>query len=259
MREHYWQYRIIQDNLEFYALAPYSTYKPEFEDYSQDAKAASKWGGGHVDFWTKYLIATIYFSGLYKRIDYVTCYPSHSEGSGNPIMDEPMLLFTKCFRKTYLRDMILRHTQSVKSSYARTSGIAIDHLNQLQTINLRRDPLRGSGAKRFAASPLKAGKTILVVDDIFTRGYSLEAARQFVSQTNANIICLSWLKTINSDYEIINDSYSFNPYTPTEFEAPDVTSYPYKDGVVDPLAPKEVKDKLTAYDSWVWPDDVESS
>ena len=55
LREHLWHYQ-INEGIEFYALAPYSTYIQEYEIFSRDAKNAAKFGMGHPDFWTKYLI-----------------------------------------------------------------------------------------------------------------------------------------------------------------------------------------------------------
>jgi len=257
LREHLWHFCINEQGLEYYALAPYSTYKQEFAAYSTDAKQAAKWGAGHPDFWTKYLFSTIYFSELHKRIDYVAVYPGHEAGFGNPIMEEPTLAFTKCFRKSYLRDLVVRHTPSRKSSFARVAGQPIDHLNQLNTLVLTRYPLRGTGDKRYVRSPLTDGKTVLIVDDICTNGYSLEAARSFLEQTGVRVICLSWLKTINTNYQKLEQVAPFSPFEASHFnQIPPIRSFPYHNFVVDPYAPEEIDQKLSSYDNWNWPDGI---
>jgi len=253
LRKHLWHYAIERDDFRFYSLAPYSTRMPEFAFLSDDAKAAAKWGGGHPDFWTKYLWSTIYFSELYKEINYIAVYPGHMKGSGNPIMETPMLAFSKCFHVTYLRDFIVRHSAATKSSYARTNNVHIDHLNQLNTIMLEKHPLRSTGTQSYRTCPVKSGKTILLIDDICTNGYSLEAARAFIKQTGADVICLSWLKTINSDYIQIPRIDRFEPFKPNTFTSVSSNTHQYRDFIADPFAPQEVTKKLRAYDSWVWP------
>ncbi|MBD2302822.1 phosphoribosyltransferase family protein [Nostoc sp. FACHB-190] len=256
LRKHFWHYSINQKGLEYYSLGPYSTYKPEFAIYSEDAKNTVKFGAGHPDFWTKYLLSTIYFSGLHKRIDLVAPYPGHKQGSTFNVIEEPMVIFTKCFNKAYLRDLVIRHTQSTKSAFARSSGQQVDHLNQLNTIRLNQYPFnpRGAGDKPYKNCPVKKGKTVLIVDDICTKGYSLEAARIYIEQTGAKVISLSWLKTINTDYAQIQDFSKFNPFQVNRFLAVDsVTRHPYKKYVLDPFAPEEIDSRLSEYDNWQWP------
>src|SRR5579859_5796059 len=173
LREHLWHYRIELGSLRYYALSPYSTMIPAYEYLSNDARAAAKWGQGHPDFWTKYIWSTLYFSELYKEIDYIAAYPGHVEGSGNAVVEDPMLAFSRCFRMTYLRDFVVRHTASQKSSQARNRGIPIGYLNQLNTIRLQEFPVRSDGTRRYKHCPVEAGKTVLVIDDICTNGYSL--------------------------------------------------------------------------------------
>jgi hypothetical protein len=253
VREHHWHYELKSAAFEYYALAPYGTRYEEFKMYSQDAVAAAKWGGGHPDFWTRYLVATLYFSELYKRFDYVASFPGHKKGSGNTVMEEPLLLFTKCFRKAHLRDLIVRHTDATKSAYARSAGQSIDHRNQLNTIRLRRDPMKPSGNDRYKSSPLGSGKTVLVVDDICTSGFSLETARLFIERTGAKTVLLSWLKTVNRGFEEITARPRFDPFAAQSFpQVPTTQQHEYSLGVRDALAPKELTDKLTKYDAWKW-------
>ena len=87
LRDHLWCHEIHDNDFRFYALAPFSTMKPEYTLYSQDAKSAAKHGRGHPDFWTSALFSSLYFSGIHAEIDYITTYPGHGEGSGNSVME----------------------------------------------------------------------------------------------------------------------------------------------------------------------------
>jgi hypothetical protein len=254
LRDSLWHFSIEEPDIRFYALAPFSTMYPDFEFFSNDAKAAAKWGGGHPDFWTKYLASTIYFSGLYKEIDYITVYPSSRAGAGNAIMEEPMIAFSNCFRVGYLRDFIIRHIATVPSRTLRNQGRPVNHKRQLDSINLNQFPLK-SPDKSYKRCPVVAGRTVLVIDDICTSGYSLEAARIFVEQTGARVIGMSWLKTINRSYEkIVQPIAKFNPFEANTFDpVAGIQSYPYNHIITDKYAAEELDQKLRDYQNWTWP------
>lgn len=254
LRDHLWHYS-INNGVEYYALAPYSTFISEFSAYSSDAKETAKFGAGHPEFWTKYLISTIYFSELHKRIDYIAPYPGHTAGSTFNVIEEPMSVFAKCFRQTYLRDLVIRHTTARKSSTTRNTGGLLNHLDQLNTIILNPHPLKGTSISRYKHSPLCPGKTVMLVDDICTQGFSLEAARAFIARTGANVICLSWLKTINRGYVRIDGGLpDFSPYACQIFTARiGTTTIPYNLGITDDLAAAEVNQKLQSFINWNWP------
>lgn len=253
-RNHLWCHEIHEGNFEYYALAPFSTMKPEYTLYSEDARNAAKHGLGHPDFWVGALISSLYFSGIHNRINYIAVYPGHKAGSGNEIMNDAMAIFGKCFRKNYLPDLIVRHTTALKSQTARNKGLPLDHLNQLNTIVLNRSPLR-TPTVRYKSPPLGKGKVVLVIDDICTRGYSLEAARTFVEQTGAKAILVSWLKTINTDIDELAPYAKFDPYKPTNFSTQRaIKSHSYRGNIVDHLAPNELSEIFISYKNWEWPD-----
>ncbi|CNH61024.1 MULTISPECIES: phosphoribosyl transferase domain protein [Yersinia] len=254
LRDHLWCHEIHDGDFNFYALAPFSTMKEEYTLYSADARAAAKHGTGHPDFWIGAIISSLYFSGVHKKIDYVSVYPGHRAGFGNNIMDEAISIFGKCFRKNYIQDLIIRHTTSTKSQTARNSGVAIDHLNQLNTINLNQFPLR-TPAVKYKSSPLQRGKTVLLIDDITTRGYSFESARAYIEQTGAKVILVSWLKTINTDISTLLPYKKFNPYMPNKFDNAQIAkTHSYKDNIVDSLAPAELTKMFRKYKNWDWPE-----
>src|SRR5690606_12674664 len=113
-------------------------------------------------------------------------------------------------------------------------------LNQLNTIVLNRAPMRTS-TERYKSPPLGKGKAVLVIDDICTKGYSLESARTFIEKTGATVIMVSWLKTINTDIEELAPFGKFDPYKPANFKEARVQKiHPYRNNIVDYLAPREL-------------------
>lgn len=254
LRDHWWCMSIEDGDFRYYSLAPFSTYVERYSFYSQDARAAAKQGQGHPDFWLSALVTSVYFTGLHKEIDYITVYPGHKKGSGSPIMNDTLDLFGKCFRARYIPDLILRHTDAVKSQTAKQLGLVADHLNQLNTIHINPNPQKSPGVP-YANSPLKPGKTVLLVDDFCTRGHSIESARAFLEQTKASVITVSWLKTINTDIKRLVPFQAFDPYKPWVFKSVMVAKeYPYKQHVSDHMAPNEIDKLFRAYEDWQWPE-----
>ncbi|MBW3527231.1 hypothetical protein KO533_11735 [Shewanella sp. NKUCC05_KAH] len=256
LREHFWSHEIKDGDFEFYALAPFSTMKAEFTRYSADARDAAKWGGGHPDFWLSALVTSLYFTGIHKRIDFIAAYPGHKVGVGNDKMNDDLMTFAKCFRKGYLHDLIERHTTALKSQDARNRGIALDHRNQLNTIKLNKLPTKNFKTV-YKAAPLKEGKTVLLVDDICTKGYSFESARQYIERTGAKVIMVAWLKTINTDIEKITALGKFDPYKPNVFERYMVLkTYGYQKYLVDRMASEELSQQFDDFIKWDWPEVV---
>jgi hypothetical protein len=96
---------------------------------------------------------------------------------------------------------------------------------------------------------------VLVVDDICTQGYSFEAARVYIGQTGAEVVCVSLLKTLNRDYETLAPLRLPNgPYQPNEFGVVNGgLIHQYRANIVDPAAPSELLAKLRQYHCWDWP------
>ncbi|MCM2529701.1 phosphoribosyltransferase [Shewanella algae] len=253
LREHFWSHEIIDGDFEFYALAPFSTYKVEFKRYSEDAREAAKFGRGHPDFWLSAIVTSMYFTGIQERIDFITAYPGHQAGVGNDKMNDDLMTFGKCFRKGYLHDLIERHTTALKSQTARQTGQKISHKNQLNTIRLNRLPTKNNNSK-YKTPPLRNGKKVLVVDDICTRGYSLETARKYIEKTGAKTILVAWLKTINTDIETLGHLGQFDPYQNNTFKnVIHGKTYSYQKYLVDPKASEELSDQFEFFKNWDWP------
>lgn len=253
LRKHFWSHEIVDGDFEYYALAPFSTFKEAFRKYSENARAAAKFGQGDVDFWLGALVTSMYFTGIHQRINFITSYPGHRAGVDNDKMKDDLLTFGKCFRKNYLHDLVVRHTTATKSQNARIQGAVLDHHNQLNTIKLNRLPTRNYKTV-YKSSPLDNKKTVLLVDDICTKGWSLDTGRKYIERTGAKTIMVSWLKTINTDYVSIGDLGNFDPYQANHFMGvPLGKVYGYHAHLVDHQASEELSDQLEEYLSWDWP------
>jgi hypoxanthine phosphoribosyltransferase len=94
---------------------------------------------------------------------------------------------------------------------------------------------------------------VLIVDDICTEGFTLEAARAFVAQTGASSIGLAWLKTINTGYKELVMPPRFNAYIAQGFPVTQTREeHRYRRHVIDDNASTELDAKLRAYKSWSW-------
>jgi len=254
-RDHLWSFKIENENLRYYSLAPYGTYdrvKELYGDYSSDARKTAKDGLGHPQFWGRYLSATLLLSGIYKEVNYICPFPAHTARVWKDPLKNSLDTFEKCFRQSYLRDLVVRHTSCLAAHKHRETVIHSSHLN---TIQLNKHPTPPNGRK-YKKSPLKKGKTVLVVDDFCTLGYSLEAARIYLASTGADIILFSWLKTINRPYVRIKDNFQFkfDPYKTPDWTGVFIQThtYDYESIFTDEQAYLELKKKFKKYDAWDW-------
>jgi hypothetical protein len=70
-------------------------------------------------------------------------------------------------------------------------------------------------------------------------------------------VCLSWLKTINTNYNAISGQVSAlipNPYAPlTISKQVSVTPHSYSGAVVNPSVPSDLAQVYERYFAWDWP------
>lgn len=252
-----WFWAIENDDLRIYSIAPYSTMSARFagaKDYSQHARDTSKIGSGDPEFWGRLLASSVYRAGMSEEINFVTSYPGHSTSSRGAVVNEALEIFADCVRARFIPDLIVRHTTAQKSQTARTSGIAIGVKNQVDTIHLNPFPRKTKAGEPYVRSPLGRDKTVLVVDDFCTAGNSFEAARWYLHSTGVNVICLSWLKTINTDYlAISNPSRIKDPCVPNVAHEPSKTSYAFSSHVRYWGATSDLSEVFDRYYNWSWP------
>ncbi|MFO0938349.1 MAG: hypothetical protein U0798_17730 [Gemmataceae bacterium] len=257
LREHHWFYKIEDGKVQVYTLAPFGTsdHYNESKYYSNDFLTNIKNEMQRdEEFWAKFLATSMYFSGVYEKVDYITAYPKHRANQWPEVLVRPMDTFGKSFNKRYIPDLIQRHTTAVKSQYNRDT---VDHANQLNTIQLTQLPTRivKGEEKRYANFPVKAGKTVLVIDDVCTKGMSFEAARRYFNELGINVISVAFLKARNHGYASLTDaklpSGAFGNNTATNIKPG--KHYGYREHIVDTKTVAELTERLKRYQNWDWP------
>ena len=257
VRTNGWAFEIDDGPLRYRSLAPFSTKYVEYESYSADARN-TKDGWGRPDFWGPYLCATLYLTGLYQEIDYMCPFPRHEAHKWNEPLRESLIRFARCFRIRYIPDLVVRHTTTLSS---RKNPDVLGHVDHLNSLLINEHPTKNVETEdTYARSPLRRGKTVMVVDDFCTRGRSIEAARIYLEHTGAKTVLVSWLKTINRDYSQITSTngFKFNPYTPNDWKPATITkaTHPYDTAITDEDAYKELGKKLKSFREWTWPSGV---
>lgn len=132
------------------------------------------------DFIMWHLVGSIYGDRFYREVDIWTVYPG-SKGGTNKALGPYATLLARLFRDRYIDNIFTRYTHSVDSGEARRQGTQVDFLNQVNTMCLNSEH-----------QARIQGKTIVVVDDFITRGYSCECARNLLFEGGASsVICVN--------------------------------------------------------------------
>jgi hypothetical protein len=199
------------------AMGPFSTFSPDFAAFGADARNAAKLGGGTLRFWFLMIISSLYFSGLIHEVDYMCPFPGHNPavpsapGKG---FDAIMSTLGKCFNKTYLPDLILRHVTSTKSQPIKAANRTfLNHLHK------RAQP--GCGPRLY-----RGGSAVL----------------------------FAWLKTINVGFAHMRTGPTLRPFEANLIGAePPALEYRYSSNIVSRDAPAEIEQTRVAYRRWKWP------
>ncbi|MDP0929722.1 hypothetical protein Q0601_21265 [Paracoccus onubensis] len=255
-----WFWGIEDGGLRIYSIAPFAEYSkayPEGAIYSSDAKQAVKQDAGNIRFWGLLMAARIHLSGIGTEVDFVAPYPGHKPTSNKTKLMNAVAVVSGSLRARYLFDFIDRHTDAEKSQTLRNNGKLPSANNQLSTIKLNPTPTRtGPKQLKYKNKPNIKDKTVLVVDDICTEGYSLEASRAFFEAAGANVILLSWLKTPGrNDYHAIDEitpaiKRPFSKFSPTRVHE---KIYSNSENVINSNADTEIAEAYKKYVSWDWP------
>ena len=248
-RQHPIYWSITDGPLRMDAMGPYSTKIQAYAGFGIDALHAAKYEQGSLEFWHRLVVSSLYFSGLIANVDYIASYPGHSVGLPTRAIDEVMIALGKCFRKPFFTDLIVRHTQAMKSAYTATGAKTFQ--NQVNTIRLNSYPHPYGGPERRKSPIGLKGKTVLVVDDICTHGRSLDTARRYIEAAGGKALLFSWLKTINTSFLAMDPSPKLKPFQINNLAAePGAVPYAYNDCIIADEAPAEIASLLDQYKSW---------
>ncbi|EOW6517479.1 hypothetical protein ACOZX1_002712 [Cronobacter dublinensis] len=250
----------FNEDVHYYALAPFSTYKPEFTMYSANARDLAKLSIGTPDFWIRYLAASIYFSGLSEGASFITTYVGHNANDPYKlasIMEHDLKGLAVSFKGKYLKDLFVRHTTAVKSQQARIQNQQVKVTSQTNTVNLNPSPIKNlNTGERYVNRPTLRGRKILVIDDFCTEGNAHETARMYLKAAGAEVINISWLKFINRDVAVYEPKCKIKPWernnlTPENINR--VGNIGYSANLARGDAPQILTEKIQQYDRWDWP------
>lgn len=261
LREQLWGWEgHFNNDIHYYALAPFSTYKAEFTMYSANARDLAKLSIGSPDFWIRYLGASIYFSGLSEDASFITTYVGHNADSPYKlanIMEHDLKGLAVSFKGKYLKDLFVRHTTALKSQQARIDNQRVKITSQINTVNLNPSPIKNlTTGDRYTNRPNLRGKKILVIDDFCTEGNAHETARMYLKAAGAKVINISWLKFINRDVAICEPTCRISPWEPNRLNSNNINyigSISYADNLAPGSAPQELTLNIQKYENWQWP------
>jgi HAD superfamily hydrolase (TIGR01549 family) len=118
-----------------------------------------------------HLVTQCYLSGVTLDADWFTVYPGHLASSENPTLDYFGKWIKDCFRDQFEKNLLVRHADAQKSQHA---GSDRNIYEQFKTIHVNPE-YKGK----------IEGKTVAVMDDFTTEGYSLETARRMLLEAGA--------------------------------------------------------------------------
>lgn len=263
LREIAWGWQGNLNDANYYALAPFSTYLADFSFYSENARSLAKLSIGTPDFWIRYLAASIFFSGLSNGAKYITTYVGHSSESPyklGEIMEHDLKGLAVSFKGKYLKDLFIRHTTADKSQNIRRRGGDVSITSQINTVHLNPSPIKNlNTGERYVNPPNLRRAKVLVIDDFCTEGNAHETARMYLKAAGAEVISISWLKTINRDVTIFEPNKRLAPWKPNDFTADQVSAIgtiDYQENLTGSEAPQELTAKIQRYDNWNWPESL---
>jgi hypothetical protein len=206
------------------------------------------------------MAARIHLSGIGAEVTFVAPYPGHSTVSNKSKLMGAVAVVSGSLRAQFVYDLIERHTDAQKSQTLRVSGGVPVIENQLNSIRLNPSATKpGPKQEKYRNPPNIKGKTVLVVDDICTQGFSLEAARAFLEAAGANVILLSWLKTPGpNDYHALATITPKirKPFQKYGFAGGTHDVYSNSGHVTNANAPNEIAEAYSKYATWDWPSTV---
>ena len=150
-----------------------------------------------------YLLSQCYLSNLTSDVDLITVYPGHIKGKSNKLLERFSVYMSQLFKDRYIKDLIVRHKSAPQSSL---QGDKRDVLDQFNTIFI--NPSYEDKIK---------GKTILVLDDFTTAGYSLECARRMLINAGASHVIGIAIAKFRAKHSATIIGKSWNSFKPSSF------------------------------------------
>ena len=142
-------------------------------------------------------------------MDYITVYPGHLAGTSNNILADFSKRLGQVFRDRFVPDLLVRHSNALKSQH---QGPNRNIIEQLNTIHVN----PSHKGKKLA------GKSVLVLDDFTTYGYSFETARQMLLCAGASNVTGVAIAKYRTKAAFVHIKNKWDAFSPHHFEAEDV-------------------------------------
>lgn len=153
-----------------------------------------------------YLVSQIYLSGLSGQIDLITTYPGHRANSRNKLLEGYSREMARTFKDRFIPDLLVRHSDAPES---KRQGDNRNIFDQFRTI-------------RVNPEYQIQGKTILVLDDFTTYGFSLETARRMLIQAGAKYVVGLGIAKFRNAQAVTRIRGSWDPYIPCTLQPGDI-------------------------------------
>ncbi len=169
------------------------------------------------EFIIYHLLGSLYLDGIYTDIDTVTIAPGHA-GGHNTLMDKSLQRLARLFRNRFAPDLLHRHTPSQKSAFARSAGNSPTFQDQIQTVCLKCDE---GDVKRIVEN-----KTVLVVDDFITQGFTTEWSRHLLLNAGAKKVISVAIGAFRDAMEIqsIANRREWESFNPVSIDEKDISA-----------------------------------
>jgi hypothetical protein len=186
-----------------------------------------------------HFLGSLYGDQFYRQADIWTVYPG-SKGGTNAALGPLANIIARLFRERYISDLLIRHTPSIDSGEARRQQIQVDFFNQANTMRLNEAYRRKIEQK-----------TVVVLDDFITRGYSMECARNLLLEAGAgDVICVNIGKYASAPRMITHSArYPWNPYDATTHQA-DQFQFGEAPGTTDRKALEVIRESYKRFEAY---------
>ena len=161
------------------------------------------------EFMFYHLLGSIYLEGIFTDVDTVALAPVHAGGI-NPSIEDSLIRIARLFRDNFIQTLLKRHTEAKKSAFSRVAGQSPGFQNQITTVHVECEP-----EKR---AKIIEGKTILVVDDFITEGFTTEWTKHLLLNAGANkVISVSFGAFHDSIFvQSISDKIKWDSFSPVK-------------------------------------------
>lgn len=186
-----------------------------------------RWTKGNIDrqvgllkmseFIMYHLLGSLYLDDTYGEIDGWTVVPGHT-GKYNASIVGALERTARLFRNVFSPNLVCRHRVAKKSAYLRARGEQADFGEQVSTICLSCEP-------RYRSKYIE-DKTIVVVDDFVTEGFTTEWVRNLLLNAGAKRVVSLAIGAYHDSIEVksIASGFTWDSFSPVTIDDKYITT-----------------------------------